>query len=140
MSCQRRGLLLFHLLAFLLFLSFSSAQSSNTTSDFVLTVPETLLLCQVVELSWSSANDTVPLYEVYLATGSGAIGDSNSLSPETWIAAVGNTTLEWQLKPVWGKSCHTKSSLFTNNRKFVTLSHCRRCYKVSGAAARGKRP
>lgn len=103
MNYQRHLLLPLQLLALLIVLSLASAQNSNNTSDFVLTVQETLFLCQNAELSWSGSN-ILPLYEVYLARGNGTIGDNNSLDAEEWLAAVNDTMLEWMVEPVWGKS------------------------------------
>jgi hypothetical protein len=97
MNHQRHMLLLpLQLLALLIFLSLASAQDSNNTSDFVLTVQETLFLCENAELSWSG-NDTLPLYEVYLARGNGTVGDNDSLDTEQWLGAVNETAFEWLL-------------------------------------------
>ncbi|KIM29036.1 hypothetical protein M408DRAFT_127179 [Serendipita vermifera MAFF 305830] len=81
---QRRLLLLIQLLTVWIFTTVSSAQSVNDTSPFVVTAPESFSLCQAFELSWPT-NDTTTLYFVYLARGSGPIGNEDSLTPETEI-------------------------------------------------------
>jgi hypothetical protein len=120
MNYQRRLLLPLQLLVLLITLSLASAQNSNNTSDFVLTVQGTLFVCQNAELSWSGSN-ILPLYEVYLAKGQGVIGDNDSLGAEQWLAAVNDTTLEWMVTPVWGKPKVPPNVTFLTNETLIIL-------------------
>lgn len=93
-SFQQRVLLLpLQLFVLLLLPYFSFAQSSNgTTSLFSLEVGDIRQLCTLVSLVWSGGN-TVPAYRITMARGIGAIGDENSLGPESVVALINSNTV-----------------------------------------------
>jgi len=105
---QRMLPLAFQILIVLIILSFTNAQTSgsNDTTPFILLVPDEILLCADISISWSGGN-TVPPYRLFLARGDGTLGDDNSLDPEELLDAPYETETIVSLGNFWGMSYMT---------------------------------
>ncbi|PVG02665.1 hypothetical protein CPB86DRAFT_870077 [Serendipita vermifera] len=76
-----------------------SANPDNS-SPFQLSVPSTVYQCENAVITWSGGN-TVPLYQVYYAEGSGETGDESTLRNEQWLGSVSGNNFTWPMDPRW---------------------------------------
>jgi hypothetical protein len=72
----------------------------DSTAPFQLSAPSTVYQCEDTFISWSGGN-TVPLYEVYYAEGSGETGDESALRAEKWLGAISGNNFTWAMDASW---------------------------------------
>lgn len=69
-------------------------------NGLALTAPSMIEFCSTVDLTWTAGS---PLYEVYFARGTGAIGDDSALGAERQLTESDKASFSWHVTSLWSE-------------------------------------